>query len=60
VVFLAGEPVAAAPRTISPTCLTTEALDQLRAADHLVTQALTEHDLLRSLSQACNHRVTTV
>lgn len=39
------------PRTVTPTTLTKEPLDQLRAADHIVTQVLTKYNLLRTLAQ---------
>ena len=45
--FLLGEPVDVAPSTITPTRLTPDVLAQLRAADHIVTQALVKHGLLR-------------
>ena len=51
IVFLLGEPVDVAPSTITPTRLTPDVLAQLRAADHIVTQALVKYGLLRSLSQ---------
>ena len=51
IVFMMGEPPAAAPRTITPTRLTAEPLDQLRKADKVVNDVLAKHDLLRSLAQ---------
>jgi len=51
VVYVLGEKIAAAPKAITPTTLTRDALDQLRAADHIVTQTLTKYNLLRSLAQ---------
>jgi GMP synthase PP-ATPase subunit len=39
------------PRTVTPTTLTKDVLDQLRAADHIVTQVLTKYNLLRTLAQ---------
>ena len=51
VVFVLGEPIASAPRTITPTRLSKPVVDQLRQADHIVTQVLTQHKLLRKLAQ---------
>jgi len=51
IVYVLGEKIAAAPKAITPTTLTRDALDQLRAADHIVTQTLTKYNLLRSLAQ---------
>jgi len=36
---------------VTPTTLTKEPLEQLRKADHIVTQILTKYNLLRSLAQ---------
>ena len=51
VVFLMGAPLDTPPSTITPTRLTDEPIEQLRLADHAVTQVLTKHNLLRSLAQ---------
>jgi len=51
VVFVLGEPIATAPRTITPTRLDKPVVDQLRQADAIVTHVLTEHKLLRKLAQ---------
>ena len=46
-----GPALDAPPRTITPTRLTDEPLAQLRAADKVVNDVLTKHNLLRSLAQ---------
>ena len=51
VVFLFGETVSESPRTITPTHLVPEVIEQLRQADAIVNQTLLKYDLLRSLSQ---------
>jgi GMP synthase (glutamine-hydrolysing) len=51
VIFLMGDPVGDAPRTITPTRLTKPVCDQLRAADKVVNDVLLKHQLLRKLSQ---------
>lgn len=51
VVFLLGPKVESEPTTITPTRLVPEAVEQLRTADHIVTEILTKYTLLRSLAQ---------
>ena len=46
-----GEPIAEAPRTVTPTVLSKPVVAQLRAADHIVTQVLTSRGLVRKLAQ---------
>ena len=46
-----GERLAESPRTITPTRLTPDVIEQLRQADHVVNAVLTKYGLLRSLSQ---------
>ena len=51
IVFLMGKPLDASPRTITPTRLTAEPLDQLRKADKVVNDVLLKYDLNRKLAQ---------
>ena len=51
IVFLTGDALTEPPRTITPTRLTPEPLDQLRKADKIVNDILAKHNLLRSLAQ---------
>ena len=51
VIFVLGEPIAQAPRTVTPTVLSKPVVAQLRAADHIVTQVLTSRGLVRKLAQ---------
>ena len=54
VVFSLGPEGASVPlnvRSVTPTTLSVPVCDKLRAADHIVTMALTKHKLLRTLSQ---------
>ena len=51
VVFLMGEALDSAPRTITPTRLTSEPIEQLRLADKVVNDVLAKYNLLRSLAQ---------
>lgn len=51
IVFLTGPPLAEPPRTITPTRLTAAPLAQLRAADKIVNDVLSKHNLLRTLAQ---------
>lgn len=51
VVYVFGEPVTKHPTQITPTKLTPDVIDQLRAADEAVNQTLLKYDLIRTLSQ---------
>ena len=51
IVYVLGPPIKSPPQQVIPTTLTTEAVDILRDADHIVTEILTKYGLLRSLAQ---------
>lgn len=51
VAYIFGEPVKGAVKEITPTHLTPEVLEQLRAADDVVTKVMLEYDLMRTLKQ---------
>ena len=51
IVFVMGDALQESPRTITPTRLTAEPLDQLRKADQVVNDVLLKYDLNRKLAQ---------
>ena len=51
IIYVLGPAVRDVAKAVTPTTLLKEPLDQLRAADHIVTQVLTKYNLLRSLAQ---------
>jgi GMP synthase (glutamine-hydrolysing) len=51
VVYVWGEPITGSVKTITPTCLTPDVLDQLRQADAVVNELLVKHGLVTKVAQ---------